>query len=37
MQALFERRKDAYKRATERVIDNNGSLEEALRQFDALI
>ena len=37
MQALFERRKDAYKRATERVIDNNGTLEEALRQFDALI
>ena len=37
MQALYESRREAYRRATERVIDNNGSLEEALRQFDALI
>lgn len=37
MLALYESRREAYRRATERVIDNNGSLEEALRQFDALI
>ena len=37
MQALYESRREAYRRATERVIDNNGSLEEALSQFNALI
>ncbi len=37
MLALYESRREAYRRATEHVIDNNGSLEEALRQFDALI
>ena len=37
IQALFERRKDAYKLATELVIDNNGTLEETLNQFEPLI
>ena len=37
MHALYERRKDAYARATEYVIDNDGSLEDTLRQLEALI
>ena len=37
LRALYERRKDAYRQATDRVIDNDCPLGNTLRQFDALI
>lgn len=37
LRALYERRKEAYRQATDRVIDNDGSLEDTLHKFDALI
>ena len=37
LEALYERRKAAYERAAEVIIDNNGSLGDSLRQIEALI
>ena len=37
MRALYQRRKEAYRRATELVIDNDGSLEDSLKQLEALV
>ena len=37
LKALYEQRKEAYARATEVCIDNNGPLEESLRQAEAQI
>ena len=37
MRALYQRRKEAYQRATELVIDNDGSLEDSLKQLEALV
>lgn len=37
LEALFARRKEAYERAAEFTIDNNGSLADSLRQIESLI
>ena len=37
MRALYQQRKEAYQRATEFVIDNNGSQEDSLKQLEALV
>ena len=37
LQALYEKRKEAYERATEQVIDNDGCLETALQQLQSLL
>ena len=37
LEALYERRKEAYERAAEIIVDNNGSLADSLRQIEPLI
>ena len=37
LETLYERRKEAYERAAEIIVDNNGSLADSLRQIEPLI